>query len=87
MKVQGPGRPGAVDSARGASSPKGTEAAKESGGERVRMSQQVILLQDARKPEVPDAALVARLREAISKGAFEVDPHRIADLMMTEESE
>lgn len=87
MKVNGPGRPGPVDPARKASRPAAETPAKSKDGEQVRVSTQASLLAAARAPEVPDSALVQRIREAIDKGAFEVDAERIADIMLQEETE
>lgn len=88
MKIQGPGRPGPVDPARRAGGAAAPSDVKEgSGGERVKVSQQAVLLQQARSPEVPDAKIISRIREAIKKGAFEIDADKIADMLMKEENE
>lgn len=85
MRIQGPGRPGPVDPTRKATGTAESVSEKRDAGERVRVSPEAKLLTEARLPEAPDTALVDRLRDAISKGAFKVDAERIADLMLKEE--
>lgn len=92
MKVQGPNRPtrpyeaGRVENGRSVSNGSRDAAAKPVEGERVALSSEVKQIFSARQPETPDAALVKRLRDAIAKGAFRVDPDRIAELLLAEES-
>jgi flagellar biosynthesis anti-sigma factor FlgM len=87
MKIQGPGKPrpvapselGSVKDAK----PQRTEASR---GERVQVSQLGQMLASARGPDTPDTARVARLKNAIDSGNFKVDPERIAEAMIQEES-
>ena len=52
----------------------------------VRMSDAARALRGAREPESPDTAKVEALRARIEAGDFKVDPERIADAMMSEET-
>lgn len=84
MKVNGTYRPAALDSSRG------TSRVSEDGyrtktGETVSVSSEAQALAQARAPETSDMPKVAKLREAIEKGEFQVDPERIADAMLREE--
>jgi flagellar biosynthesis anti-sigma factor FlgM len=84
MKIQGPHRSAPLEVVR----PR--REASSSGkppdhSERVEVSAEARALREARGPEIPDMLRVDRLREAIEKGAFKVDPDRIAALMVKEE--
>lgn len=88
MKVNRPQRPVALDAVRatranGTSKSDDTKSAP--AGERVQVSNEAKLLMEARAPEVPDQDRIARLKEAIANGTFEVDADRIADAMLNEE--
>ena len=64
-------------------------SAKKSGGpasrEFVDVSNAAQLIQEARRPEIPDQARVARLKHAIESGSLVVDPERIAEIILQEE--
>jgi flagellar biosynthesis anti-sigma factor FlgM len=84
MKVSGPHQAAPIEIVRGRrDSP--VPARQHDGTERVDVSSEAQALRDARAPEAADAARVERLREAIAKGAFVIDPDRIAALMLGEE--
>lgn len=84
MKVHGMPRSAPVEVVRSGRDSKVPERPRERA-ERVEVSAEAQVLRHARAPEVVDAARVERLREAIAKGAFVVDPDRIAALMLREE--
>lgn len=86
MKVQGPNRPVALDAVRGQ---KRAAAQSDAPGaerqEKVRVSSEALVLQEAREPEVPDQDRIARLKQAIVDGSFKIDADRIAEAMLSEE--
>ncbi|MEO0322333.1 MAG: flagellar biosynthesis anti-sigma factor FlgM [Myxococcota bacterium] len=63
-----------------AEAPRSAEA-----GEKVAVSGVAEAVAEARSPEVIDQARVERIREAIAKNRFPIDPMRIARKMLTEE--
>ena len=63
-----------------AKAPRNAEA-----GEKVAFSGMAEAVAEARTPEVIDEARVERIREAIAKNRFPIDPMRIARKMLTEE--
>lgn len=87
MKVQGPNRPSHVDPVRGKSTSSVSEPEKATAhrAETVSVSSSAKALGEARAPEVPDAARIARLKDAIVGGSFKIDASRIADAMLREE--
>ncbi|MBI2896540.1 MAG: flagellar biosynthesis anti-sigma factor FlgM [Deltaproteobacteria bacterium] len=87
MKVQGPNGSGPVEAVRSRRDSSPARKPQKHGGERVEVSAEARALREARGPEVPDMLRVARLREALLKGAFKIDPERIADLMLQEETD
>lgn len=85
MKVQGPGRPASVDAVRGARVVDKSQETSRSTTEQVSVSSEARALLDVRAPEVPDQERIARLRNAIRNGTFEVDAEKIASRMLEEE--
>ncbi|MDH5671847.1 MAG: flagellar biosynthesis anti-sigma factor FlgM [Myxococcales bacterium] len=86
MKIQGPHRPSPIQkpehtkpTATGHAAPGGAPSVQ------VNVSSQARQLAEARAPEQPDEARVARLTDAIRNGTFTVDVDRIADAMLSEE--
>lgn len=84
MKVNGPNGSAPIELVRSRRDTP-VEVRPREGAERVEVSSEAQALRDARTPEIVDAARVERLREAIAKGAFVIDPDRIAALMLEEE--
>lgn len=87
MKVHGPNGSGRVEVVRPRRDSSAAHKPQKDGGERVEVSAEARALREARGPEVPDLLRVARLREALLKGAFKINPERIADLMLQEETD
>lgn len=85
MKVQGPGRPASVDPVRGTRQVEKSQDTSRSSTEHVRVSSEARALLDARAPEVPDQQRIARLRDEIRNGTFQVDAAKIAERMLEEE--
>ena len=87
MKVQGPNRPNHVEALRNRSTSNTSSAERPATqrGETVTFSPSARGLAEARAPEVPDEARVARLADAIVSGSFKIDASRIADAMLREE--
>ncbi|MCA9609517.1 MAG: flagellar biosynthesis anti-sigma factor FlgM [Myxococcales bacterium] len=75
------------------STPSKAEKAEKSGAgagrpaAKVQVSGGARALEGLRAPEQVDSAKVARLRQAIDNGEFEVDADRIAERMLEEERE
>lgn len=89
MKIDGTHGRGAIDRVetrqdtrareRSAEAPRGGDTVKVSVSSRARQ------LAEARAPEKPDQARIARLKEAVEKGTLDVDPAKIANAMLREE--
>ncbi|HJL19623.1 MAG TPA: flagellar biosynthesis anti-sigma factor FlgM [Sandaracinaceae bacterium LLY-WYZ-13_1] len=62
-----------------------SEASPTGAAAEVRMSDAARAMRDAHAPERPDEAKVARLRELVERGDFQIDAERIASAMLDEE--
>lgn len=82
MKINGI-RPGSIGSSPSTGRLAKPEAA--TGASKVAVSSQARRLAEARAPEAPDAAKVARLRQSIASGDFTVDADAVAEKMFKEE--
>ena len=86
MKITGPIQTPYVRSVRSSQGAEASQAARPTG-DRVGVSSVAREIADARGPEVPDEARIARLRQSIEDGTFEIDSMRIAEQMLAEEVE
>ncbi len=86
MKINGPNRPNQIKplQTRNHAPTQGTSKPN-AGGERVEVSTEAKVLLEARAPEVPDSATIARIKDAIVTGSFQIHADRIADAMLREE--
>lgn len=77
-------------SARGSTAPGRQDSPRPAGGDEVKVTEQAARLQaiEARLADMPsvDSKRVAELRQAIAEGSYEVDPRRIADKLLQQES-
>lgn len=86
MKIQGGNRPYPVEpTTRRVTTSVGETRRAATGNDSVQMSSEARILLEAKKPEVPDQAKIAELRNAIENGTFEIDATRIADAMIDQE--
>ena len=89
MKLVGPSQPGGPDRASGDRTAKPrVDRPAASGGraERTTVSGGARALSSARAPEAPDEVRVARLKQAIRDGTFQVNVEKIADAILREET-
>lgn len=88
MRINGPGAMNPVRRLEGGRNDvtPARESQAGSAGETVAFSGVAAAAAEARAPEVIDEARVERIREAIAKNRFPIDPMRIARKMLAEES-
>ena len=89
MRVHGPNQPGGPDRTQGDRTTKARAEKPAAGGgraERTTVSDGARALANARSPEQPDELRVARLKQAIREGTFQVNVDKIADAILREET-